>query len=48
MNKNNFIAVHTEIENVDDTLRVIKGEKIWQFDENTYARLNDFKFHNVL
>lgn len=46
MNKNNFIAVHTEIENVDDTLRVIKGEKIWQFDENTYARLNDFKFHN--
>jgi len=46
MKNNNFIAINTEIEIINDTLRVVKGNKIWQFDENTYARLNDFSFHN--
>ena len=46
MNKEQFTAVHTNIEMVDDTLRVVKTEKIWQFDENTYAKFNDCDFHN--
>lgn len=50
LNKENFKAVHTTIENVEldgeKVLRVVKAEKIMEFDENTYARLNDISFHN--
>ncbi|HIW42911.1 MAG TPA: hypothetical protein H9743_12435, partial [Candidatus Mediterraneibacter vanvlietii] len=47
---NNFTAVHTAIQNsvIDGTpvIRIIKQDKIDQYDENTYARLNDLQFHN--
>lgn len=50
LNKENFEAVHTKIENLnlngEKVLRVIKSEKIMEFDENTYAKLLDFSFHN--
>lgn len=50
MKMENFKAVHTCIENVklDDelVLRVVKADKIMQFDENTYARLHNISFHN--
>lgn len=50
LNKDNFMAVHTAIENVElageKVLRVVKAEKIMEFDENTYAKLNDMCFHN--
>lgn len=50
LNKENFRAIHTAIENVEldgkKVLRVIKAEKIMEFDENTYAKLNDVTFHN--
>ncbi len=46
----NFIAVHTAIQNsvIDGTpvIRIIKQDKIDQYDENTYARLNNLQFHN--
>lgn len=46
----NFKAVHTKINNTEfdgeQVLRVIKSEKIMQFDENTYAKLIDTTFHN--
>lgn len=45
-----FKAVHTTAQNVelDDeiVLRVVKAEKLMEFDENTYAKLIDFTFHN--
>ena len=48
--KENFKAIHTHIENVcidgEETLRVLKADKIMQFDENTYAKVNDLCFHN--
>lgn len=50
LDKNHFEAVHTAIDNVHDhdeqLLRVVKSEKIMEFDENTYAKLNDCHFHN--
>ena len=50
LNKDNFKAVNTAIENVkldgQKVLRVVKANKIMEFDENTYAKLNNFKFHN--
>ena len=50
LNKKSFIPVHTNIENVEldgeKVLRVIKVEKIMEFDENTYAKLIDSSFHN--
>ena len=50
LNKDNFKAVNTAIENVkldgQNVLRVVKANKIMEFDENTYAKLNNFKFHN--
>jgi len=43
-------AVHTDISNVImdgvSVLRVVKKEKLLEFDENTYAKLNDVIFHN--
>ena len=48
--KENFKAVHTAIENItlenEEVLRVVKAEKIMEFDENTYAKLIDSSFHN--
>ena len=45
-----FKAVHTNIDCTRyggfDTLRVVKGAKLMEFDENTYAKLKDFSFHN--
>lgn len=50
MLKENYIALHTTIENVNIdnnmTLRVEKSDKIMQFDENTYAKLKNVSFHN--
>lgn len=50
MQKENFKAVHTHIDNVklndEMVLRVVKAEKIMEFDENTYVKLNDLVFHN--
>ena len=50
LNKENFKAVHTAIENIEfndeKVLRVVKAEKIMEFDENTYAKLKDVNFHN--
>ncbi len=43
-------AVHTMIENVncegENLLKVVKSEKIMEFDENTYVKLKDCYFHN--
>lgn len=50
MDAKNFQAVHTAIENVtldgEQVLRVVKSEKIEQFDEDTYAQLIGSNFHN--
>lgn len=50
LNKEHFKAVHTSIDNLDmdgkEVLRVVKAEKIMEFDENTYAKLVDSSFHN--
>lgn len=46
----NFKAVHTKIENAildgQEVLRVVKSEKMMEFDENTYAKLLHLSFHN--
>lgn len=46
----NLKAVNTSIESLEldgeRVLRVVKSDKIMQFDENTYARLVDSYFHN--
>lgn len=46
----NFIAVHTKIEEVEldggKALRVVKADKLMEFDENTYAKCKDIDFHN--
>ncbi|WP_430603030.1 hypothetical protein IGJ02_000360 [Enterococcus sp. DIV0724b] len=43
-------AVHTAVEqtilNGEPVLRVVKKDKIMEFDENTYAKLNNLTFHN--
>ncbi|WP_086315275.1 hypothetical protein A5821_002717 [Enterococcus sp. 7F3_DIV0205] len=43
-------AVHTTVEqttlNGESVLRVVKKDKLMEFDENTYAKLNDSTFHN--
>lgn len=43
----NYVAVNTDIKNInmdnDEVLRVIKANKIYEFDENTYAKLKDCK-----
>lgn len=48
--KENFTEVHTRAENVvldgKPVLRVVKHEKIYEFDENTYAKVKDLEFHN--
>ncbi|HAX72441.1 MAG TPA: hypothetical protein DCY20_02825 [Firmicutes bacterium] len=46
----NLNAVHTAIESVEldgeKVLRVVKAEKIMEFDENTYVKLVDSSFQN--
>lgn len=48
--KNNWITCNTAIENktIDNqiTLHVTKANKINEYDENTYAKLTGFNFHN--
>lgn len=43
-------AVHTAVEqttlNGESVLRVVKKDKIMEFDENTYAKLSGSTFHN--
>ena len=43
-----YIAVHVDIENVsisgEETLRVVKSEKIYEYDENTYAKYKEIDF----
>lgn len=50
VNKEYFKAVHTAIDNLTmdgkEVLRVVKAEKMMEFDENTYAKLIDLSFHN--
>ena len=44
-----FIPVHTTITqeiNGEKRFRVIKKEKLMQFDENTFVKLKDMDFHN--
>lgn len=45
-----FTAIHTEISQTmldnEKVLRVIKKDKQLSFDENTYAKLIDYSFHN--
>ena len=47
---NEFEAVHTEISNVllngETAVRVVKADKLMQFDENTLVRVKDCDFHN--
>lgn len=43
-------AIHTDVEqttlNGEPVLRVVKKDKLMEFDENTYAKLVDSSFHN--
>lgn len=48
--KENFTASHTSVGNIEvdgtPVLRVCKSEKINNYDENTYAKVNGLAFHN--
>lgn len=50
LNKEFFKAVHTAIENVsfdgDQVLRVVKNDKLMEFDTNSYAKVETIDFHN--
>ena len=50
MDHNAFQAVHTAVSAAEldgaPVLRVVKAEKLMEFDENTYARLKGPSFHN--
>lgn len=50
LKKENFTAVHTAIDTVGldgkPALRVVKKDKVDQYDQNTYARANSLLFHN--
>ena len=50
MNAKSFHAVHTAISTTEldgePVLRVVKAEKLMEFDENTYAKLMGPSFHN--
>lgn len=47
---NEFENIHTAMSDVlldgEQTIRVVKADKIMQFDENTLVRLKDCDFHN--
>lgn len=45
-NVNTLKAVHTDISCEDNIIRVVKSEKINEYDENTYARVCDLHFHD--
>jgi hypothetical protein len=45
-NVNTLKAVHTDISREDNIIRVVKSEKINEYDENTYARVCDLHFHD--
>lgn len=40
------VNVNSCILNDEPTLRVVKAQKLYQFDENTYAKLSKIDFHN--
>lgn len=50
LQKNGFQAVHTDLEavtlNHQPALRVVKKDKIDQYDQNTYAKVKNLPFHN--
>lgn len=50
LDTDSFKAVHTNIDCTRyggfDALRVVKGAKLMEFDENTYAKYNGRPFHN--
>lgn len=50
LTKENITAVHTTISNEtlnnEIVLRVIKSEKLMEFDTNSYAKINNATFHN--
>ena len=50
LQKDRFQAVHTEIERTElegrPALRVVKKDKMDRYDENTYAKIKEFEFHN--
>ena len=49
-NISEFENVYTEMSEAvldgENTIRVVKADKIMQFDENTLVRLKDCDFHN--
>ena len=50
MNAKSFVPVHTAVSEAEldgePVLRVVKAEKLMEFDENTYAKLEGSSFHN--
>ncbi len=42
----NYVTISNEDINSEQVLRVVKSEKIYEFDENTYAKLKESSFHN--
>lgn len=50
IDSSNFTAVHTFIQDLTldgrQVIRIVKQDKINQYDENTYVKLNDLLFHN--
>lgn len=50
LNEENVCPVNTQTQTIllegEEILRVVKGAKIHQFDENTYARVRGVEFHN--
>ena len=41
-----FTTLHTSIEEGDSLLRVVKTDRLYDFDINSYARLAGSDFHN--
>ncbi len=50
MNITDFVAVNTAVEqkeiDSEKAIRVVKAGKLYEYDENTYAKLKDTDFHN--
>lgn len=42
----NYVTISNEDMNNEQVIRVVKSEKLYEFDENTYAKLKDSSFHN--
>ncbi len=42
----NYTTVSKEIMDNEEVIRVVKSDKLYEYDENTYAKLVDSSFHN--